>query len=200
MEGYRVYVFVLSLAVFLLFDQLRPCTAARSVPSQANTDYIKSSCKASRYPDLCYNSLQMYATEIKTSPKTLALTALNVTLELTKQSQTGVNRLAETRGLSSVENKAMGDCVKQLKATEKELQSSKSELALIVVPANSRLQISNVQTWVSAALTDASTCTDDFADRKLNGQVEIDTANYVKKVESMISIALTFINSYATSS
>ena len=155
MEGYRVNVLVLSLSMFQLFSLIIPCIAVRSLlSSQANTDYIRTSCKASRYPDLCYDSLQMYAPKIKTSPKMLALTALNVTLELSKQSQIPVQRLAETKGLSSVVNMAMGDCMKQLKATEKELAKSKNELDLIVDPANSRLKMSNVQTWVSAALTD----------------------------------------------
>ncbi|XP_004300721.1 PREDICTED: 21 kDa protein-like [Fragaria vesca subsp. vesca] len=193
MEGYRMHILVLSLAMLQLSNHIVPCTAVDS-----NTDYIRTSCKATRYPDLCHDSLQMYAPEIKNSPRTLALTALTVTLGLIKQSQITVIRLTETKGLTSVENQAMGDCVKQLKSTENQLQRSKTEFESIADPANSRLKVSNVQTWVSAALTDQNTCTDGFADHNLNGQVETDTANNIRKLESMTSIGLTLINNYAT--
>lgn len=189
-----MHILVLSLAVFQLFNHISPCTAV-----EANTEYIRTSCKGSRFPDVCYDSLQMYAGEIKTCPKTLALTALNVTLELSKQAQMTVKKLSETKSLSPVETKAMEDCVKELSATEKELKRSKVELDLVVDPSNSRMKISNVQTWVSAALTDENTCKDGFADHNLKGQVEIDTANNIKKVGHLTSIALTLINNYASS-
>ena len=56
-------------------------------------------------------------------------------------------------------------------------------------------QMSNVQTWMSAALTDEDTCTDGFED-VANGSLKSDVCDRVTKVHKITSNALALVNSY----
>ena len=61
------------------------------------------------------------------------------------------------------------------------------------------LQISNIQTWVSAALTDDDTCVDGFDGRDMEGHVKATVRRHVLKVAHLTSNALALVNSYASS-
>jgi len=58
-------------------------------------------------------------------------------------------------------------------------------------------QMSNVQTWMSAALTNEETCTDGFED-VADGDVKTDVSARVVKVKEVTSNALALVNSYAS--
>ncbi len=58
-----------------------------------------------------------------------------------------------------------------------------------------RFQMSNVQTWMSAALTDEDTCTDGFED-VADGPLKTDVCDRVGKVHKFTSNALALVNSY----
>ncbi|TKY49861.1 21 kDa protein [Spatholobus suberectus] len=57
--------------------------------------------------------------------------------------------------------------------------------------------ISNVETWVSAALTDESTCGDGFAGKALNGKIKASIRARMLNVAQVTSNALSLINQYA---
>ncbi|CAN6716750.1 unnamed protein product [Malus baccata var. baccata] len=57
-------------------------------------------------------------------------------------------------------------------------------------------QMSNVQTWMSAMLTDEETCTDVFDDVE-DGPPKTDVSNRVENVKKVTSNALTLVNSVA---
>lgn len=59
-----------------------------------------------------------------------------------------------------------------------------------------RFQMSNVQTWMSAALTEEETCTDGFEDVP-EGTVKTDVCDRVSYVKKFTSNALALVNSYA---
>ncbi|KAJ0094197.1 hypothetical protein Patl1_15487 [Pistacia atlantica] len=59
-----------------------------------------------------------------------------------------------------------------------------------------RFLMSNVQTWMSAALTDQETCTDGFDD-VADGPVKADVVNRAAYVKKLTSNALALVNSYA---
>lgn len=60
-----------------------------------------------------------------------------------------------------------------------------------------QFQMSNVQTWMSAALTNEETCTDGFEDVG-DGDVKTDVRERVVKVKQVTSNALALVNSYAS--
>ncbi|CAA3009327.1 21 kDa -like [Olea europaea subsp. europaea] len=82
-----------------------------------------------------------------------------------------------------------GDAIGQIRDSLKQMrQLSGSGESL-------RFQMSNVQTWMSAALTNEDTCTDGFEDVP-DGPMKVDLCGRVVKVEEVTSNALALVNSY----
>ncbi|XP_050377978.1 21 kDa protein [Argentina anserina] len=188
---------MLALSIMLLLNHINPCAAAAAPSSKANTQYIKTSCSMTLYPALCYTSLSIYAEKIKTSPKVLAHTALNVSLAATKATSVVINRCSRLHGLKAIEAAATLDCVEEVSDALDELRESIDEFGHAVKGSrNFPLQISDVQTWVSAALTDEDTCMDGFD--KLNGKVETVIRKEILKISRLTSNALALINNYAS--
>ncbi|PON53809.1 Pectinesterase inhibitor domain containing protein [Parasponia andersonii] len=193
-----IFVHVL-VALFMvqLCNQINLSLAIRTLPSQTYVDYIKTSCNVTIYPRLCCKSLSVYAEKIKTDPKLLAYTALNVTLRATNRASVLINRLSKTQGLRAIEAAAVQDCVEVIGDAVDELQDAIWEMGQLG-SSDFALQISDIQTWVSAALTDDDTCVDGFAGREMDGRVKDAVRRHVLKVAHLTSNALALVNSYAS--
>ncbi|XP_062028430.1 pectinesterase inhibitor 11-like [Rosa rugosa] len=146
------------------------------------------------YPRLCCNVLKIHAGKIGMSAKVLAQTALDIALEFTKQTHITAKGYSEIKALNPVVTSAMRDCVEELNVAVQMLQKSKVELGMVIEGSTSGLHVSNVQTWVSAALTNLNTCKDGFVDHNLNGTVEKITARKIVKAAHLTSNALALIN------
>lgn len=57
--------------------------------------------------------------------------------------------------------------------------------------------VSNIQTWVSAALTDENTCMDGFSGRTLNGRIKSSVSARMSNMGHVTSNALALINQLA---
>ncbi|WCJ18942.1 Plant invertase/pectin methylesterase inhibitor superfamily protein [Euphorbia peplus] len=160
--------------------------------------YVKTSCQNTTYPNLCYNSLSVYATQIRSDPKMLASVALNLTVIATKSAAELMNNMSKPRGSDPGEGTAVADCVEVVEQAVDELESSIQEMGKargsISDPA-----INDIQTWVSAALTDDYTCIDGLAGKALDDKVKIITTGIMTLVAQLTSIALAFINKFASS-
>ncbi|KAM7499547.1 hypothetical protein LguiA_023961 [Lonicera macranthoides] len=166
----------------------------------ASNNFIKNSCSATRYPALCVQSLSLYANTIKESPRQLALTALNVSLSKAQSTKTFVRRLTKFKGLKRREYEAIKDCLEELGDTVDRLSKSVRELKSM--GSRSRGQdfvwhMSNVETWVSAALTDESTCTDGFGGRVMDGKIKSSVTAWITNVAQVTSNALALVNNFA---
>ncbi|MBA0711449.1 hypothetical protein Golax_010633 [Gossypium laxum] len=140
-----------------------------------STDFIRTSCYATLYPDICYTSLYGYANAIQQDPARLARAAISVSL-------------SKARNMA-VYN--MGDAVDEIRGSLKQMQR-------VVAPGSEsfRFQMGNVQTWMSAALTDEETCTDGFED-VADGPMKTEVCKRAAKVKKFTSNALALVNSYA---
>ncbi|GMI76361.1 hypothetical protein HRI_001305400 [Hibiscus trionum] len=165
--------------------------------SQRNIEYIKSSCSSTTYPRLCYRSLSVYASKINTSPRLLAHTALNVTLKASKSTSRLMAKISRIHGLRPRVAAAMADCVEVIGDSVDELQQSIGELGHIR-SSNFALTISDIQTWVSAALTDEDTCMDGFSGKSMNGYAKRMVRKRIIKIAHLTSNALALINNYAS--
>uniref|UniRef100_A0A7N0U5U6 Pectinesterase inhibitor domain-containing protein n=1 Tax=Kalanchoe fedtschenkoi TaxID=63787 RepID=A0A7N0U5U6_KALFE len=183
------------LVVLLLPIITKPCLGSPS-SAMTSTEFIKMSCAATSYPTLCYTSLSTYASAIQKSPKILARTALSVALSKAKTTSSLMVQLSNTPGLNQREIGAMQDCVEEMGDSVEELQRSLSEMSSFR-EADFRMMISDVQTWVSAALTDEDTCTEGFSEM-MNGDVERAVRENISKIVHLTSNALALINSYAS--
>ncbi|CAI0547284.1 unnamed protein product [Linum tenue] len=184
--------FLAALAVISLL------ASAAAAAATTNTEFIRTSCSATTYPKLCYNSLAVHATKIQTSAKLLATTALDVTLASAKSTSAAMLKLSRTHGLAPRQSAAMLDCVEELGDSVDQIRQSIDELAgARTSPAEFQMMISDVQTWVSAALTDETTCSDGFAGKEMAGEVKTAVRGRIEKIAHLTSNALALINAYA---
>ncbi|GJY71303.1 pectinesterase inhibitor 10-like protein [Tanacetum coccineum] len=189
MEGYYT---INSQAIIILL--LSSSTCLISALEQTSVDFIRTSCSLTSYPTLCFNSLSCKAGAIQTIPKLLAQTALSVSLETTLTTSSSMVKLSQVHGMAPRQVVAMKDCMELLRDSMYQMKKSLGEMNR---PGSKDfgLVMSDIQTWVSAALTDEDTCSDRFAnDPKMKNVVRGKVVNVVH----LTSNALGLINSYAS--
>lgn len=93
----------------------------------------------------------------------------------------------------------MKDCVEELGDSVDELRRSIDEMSHLR-ESNFEMTMSDVQTWVSAALTDESTCTDGFQETAAAAtNIKNTVRGQVVQVAQLTSNALALINQLANS-
>ncbi|TXG70725.1 hypothetical protein EZV62_005660 [Acer yangbiense] len=185
----------LILLVLTINMVINSSSATRPIAaSKTSTDFIKKSCSSTTYPTLCFSSLANQASLIQTSPKLLAHAALNVTLSTAKTTSAMMVQLSKSSGMKTREVGAMQDCLEELSDSVYELRRSIAEMGQID-SSNYKLTMSDIQTWVSAALTDETTCSDDFDGKTKNGKV---VRERILNISHLTSNALALINRYAS--
>ncbi|GLT78355.1 hypothetical protein SLA2020_498940 [Shorea laevis] len=188
------------ILIYFSISLIKIClAAARPNPSstETNTQFINTSCHATTYPDLCFTSLSSYASKIQASPMLLASTALSVTLNAARSTSTMMTKLSKSQDLKPRETASMHDCVEELKDSVYELHRSISEMGE-TGGKDFSLRMSDIETWVSAALTDDDTCMDGFSGDAINGNVKTAVRSQVLNVAHLTSNALALVNSYAS--
>ncbi|XP_061341428.1 21 kDa protein-like [Gastrolobium bilobum] len=168
---------------------------------EGSTVFIRTSCSSTTYPRLCFSSLVKHAELIQTNRVLLTGTALNVTLVSAKSTSDMMSTLSKSHGLKPREVAAMKDCVEELSDSVDELRRSIYEMGHLR-NSNFELTMSDVQTWVSAALTDESTCTDGFQDIAStddDGDIKSTVRGRIVQVAQLTSNALALINQLANS-
>ncbi|KAJ4846545.1 hypothetical protein Tsubulata_013547 [Turnera subulata] len=196
-----VILIIFHFSVHINASTTRPVrSSSRPRISHKNREdhYIKTSCKTTLYPKLCYRSLSSYANKIKTDPKILAHTALNVTLTATRSTSRLMRRISKIRTLRRRERAAIADCVEVVGDSVEELHRSMEEMDS-ASETNFTAVMSDVQTWVSAAMTDDGTCMDGCEEGAIRGRVKILVRRHIVRIAHLTSNALVFVNSYASS-
>ncbi|CAI9295752.1 unnamed protein product [Lactuca saligna] len=190
--SYSIYTLASNiLLIILLFTYTINSVSALE---KTNTEFIRTSCSLTSYPTLCFNSLSTRSGAIQTSPKLLAQTALSITLDTTRTTSLAMIKLSQVHGMAPQEVAAMKDCIELLSDAVYELKKSLEEMSQ---PGSKdfRLVMSDIQTWVSSALTDEDTCSEGFVnDPKMKSVVRGKIVN----VAHLTSNALALINNYAS--
>ncbi|KAI3517580.1 hypothetical protein L1887_16795 [Cichorium endivia] len=193
MEG-SYFIYSLARNILLVTLLFTSSITLVSATEKTNTEFIRTSCSLTTYPALCFNSLSTQAGAIQTSPKLLAQTALSVTLDTTRTTSSAMVKLSQVHGMTPREVAAMKDCIELLSDSVYELKRSLEEMSQ---PGSKdlRLVMSDVQTWVSSAMTDEDTCAEGFVnDPKMKSVVRGKIVN----VAHLTSNALALVNSYAS--
>lgn len=196
--------FLASLLIFFTLISVFSSKASAARPAAAasrtgtiDTRFIRTSCGVTTYPKLCFASLSSHASAIGSDPKLLAHAALSASLESARSTSAVMVKLAHTHGLTPRVVGAMRDCMEELGASVDQLRKSLREMNQLT-GSNYALAVNNIQTWVSAALTDEETCSDGFAGKSMNGNTKVAVREGVVNVAHMTSNALALINSYAS--
>ncbi|KAA8523357.1 hypothetical protein F0562_009780 [Nyssa sinensis] len=150
------------LPLFLLFFSLS--SDFQSATAKNPNDLVRSSCVHASYPNICLRTLSSYARPAN-NPRDLAKAAVEVSL---CRARKVYGYLPSLRSGSKREQGALLDCVDQLADSVDELSNTLAELKHLR-SGTFRWQMSDAQTWVSAALTNEETCLDGF--REVDGKV-----------------------------
>ncbi|KAK1366663.1 PMEI domain-containing protein [Heracleum sosnowskyi] len=181
---------------FLLLAIYSPagCSAAA-----ANRNFIESSCRATTYPDLCIKSLSLYATTIQNSPCQMAVMALEVSLNRTKSTQVFMHHLIKSKGLLAKQQAAIKDCAEEVEDSLDRVTKSYAEMKSMGRATGEEFtwHMSNVETWISSALTDDTTCMNGFSDLGTSGKIKESVRAQITSVAHYTSNALALINSFA---
>lgn len=192
---------VFSLLALTLVQAQKP-TVQRRPRSRARA-FIEAQCQTTLYPKLCISSLSPYVANFsKTlSHRQLAQTALKITLVKAESTQAYITevakRLNRTKG---PEVRSVTQCLDQINDGVEQLKNCIKEAQHIREDGESSdftWHASNVQTWMSAALTDASMCIDGFSGRTIGGKTKAFIKAKVLNLQQITSIALALFNRFA---
>ncbi|XP_068660585.1 pectinesterase inhibitor 3-like [Aristolochia californica] len=181
--------FILLLAFLNASAEILKVSAGKSDAS----NLVQISCAHAQYRSLCLRTLSAYASTAKT-PSTLAQAAVSVALGRARSATKFLSNAVKTRSSSKREKAALKDCVEQLTDSVDELRESLDELKSLR-PGTFRWQMSNVETWVSAALTNEDTCVDGFQDVGRNAKMTV--RKKIRTVARVTSNALYLIDRLA---
>ncbi|KAF2932510.1 21 kDa protein [Oryza sativa Japonica Group] len=171
-----------------------------AVSPAAAADFVRRSCRATRYPQVCERSLMPQAPAVGRSPRLLAQAALTVGADRARSCSGylggGGSSSSSKRSGGGGRGGAVGDCADTLRDAEERLRQSAAEMSRMGRSGSPRFawRLSNVQTWASAALTDASTCLDSLATYAAPG-IDVDALRKrVGAVSQATSNALALVN------
>ncbi|MCD7450490.1 hypothetical protein HAX54_006561 [Datura stramonium] len=190
------------LIIFLSFQCILAINT-ESVTSQNpnTTNFIKISCKTTLYPTICVQSLSAYANTIQLSEQRLARAALSVSLSKAKIASTYISKVTRMRGLKPRELQAAKDCSFTMNDSVYQLNRSIPELGQSGNLASRRDEftwhVSNVQTWISAALTDENACLDMFNNPSMDGKIKDSIRVRVLVASQVTSNALALVYHFA---
>lgn len=172
---------------------------ARPRPRTGPMDFIKANCGATRYPALCVQSLSVYAKDIQKSPRQLAHAALAVSLAHARSATAFVAKLSGAKGVRPRDHAALMDCVENMGDSVDRLGRSIREMGRVSRSGRGGFEwhMSNVETWVSAALTDESTCVDGFAGPAMSAYLRATVKRRIVNVAMVTSNALALVNRFA---
>lgn len=141
----------------------------------------------------------MYAERIKQSPQQLATTALEVSLNRTKLAQTFLKRLSKLKGLTAKQHAAIRDCLEEVEDSVERVSKACAEMKGMGRAKGEEFtwHMSNVETWVSAAITDGTTCSDGFSGREMDGKIKSSVRAQITSVAHVTSNALSLVNDFA---
>lgn len=173
-----------------------PASPAPSIKS-TNSEFIRTSCSATLYPSLCIRSLSHYADAVQCNPVALARAAANVSLARVRSLSFLIANLTRTSTSAARVAAALHDCKDSLEDATDQIQQSADEIGLLEAAGGQEVawRVSNVQTWMSAALTNEDTCEDGF--RGVRGSaspVKLDVCWRVRRAKRYTSNALALVN------
>ncbi|KFK44410.1 hypothetical protein AALP_AA1G253500 [Arabis alpina] len=192
-----------SLLFFFVATFLTLILTVHSQPSSSDdSEFIRTSCDTTLYPDLCFSSLSSFSASVHNDHALLARAAISVTLSkaldlasyLSNFTTHPESQANESHPITAAA--VFHDCFENLKDAVDEMRGSVKQMKELVSTGSFesfRFQMSNVQTWLSAALTDEETCTDGFKDVQDEPRKE-DVVSRVVEVKKLTSNALALVN------
>ncbi|TQD93684.1 hypothetical protein C1H46_020688 [Malus baccata] len=189
--------FLLSLLPLLVLLLCSPYSAATAAAQKHTPQHnpastlVRSSCRHATYPKICLRTLSDYAGPAKT-PIDLAQASVSVSLARARRISGFLAQLSANFQGTKRQRSAIGDCVDLMSSSVDELSETLGELQHLR-EETFRFQMSNAQTWLSAALTDDDTCLDGIQEADAKAKAA-DVKRKIKNAARVTSNALYLIN------
>ncbi|XP_076891479.1 pectinesterase inhibitor 9-like [Bidens hawaiensis] len=189
---------LISFTIFVFSTRVESSSRARM--------YVDSQCKSTRYPDICVQTLLPYVSKRGLpNPQLQAQISLATCLSMGRFTKSYVrmvaNKLNETdnTGLTG-KNQAIQECVDQIDDGVKQITQSFKELQRIGKDGDERFMWheSNVQTWVSAALTGVTSCFDGILGNGISEREKALIQARILKVKQLASNSLALFTRFTT--
>ncbi|KAK7337449.1 hypothetical protein VNO77_18025 [Canavalia gladiata] len=156
---------------------------------------VREACSVTRYKNLCVHSLAPFANTAGRSPSKWARAGVSVTIGEVKKVQAYLAKLKMQGRMKGRNRVALSDCVETFADALGELHMSLGVLRKLSRSTFST-QMGDLNTWISAALTDEDTCLDGFQGKN-EKQIKL-LQNKVHNVSYITSNALALVNKLAT--
>ncbi|KNA10723.1 hypothetical protein SOVF_141570 [Spinacia oleracea] len=129
----------------------------------------------------------------------LANASLSVTLATTKTTAAFISKMSKGPAIRPREAGALKDCLEELRDAVRELQGSIKEMSHIKGSNKVGIMMNDIETWVSAALTDSDTCMTGFDGKIMDGKLKKVVRGKIMNICHLTSNSLALINCYASS-
>ncbi|XP_031501893.1 21 kDa protein-like [Nymphaea colorata] len=192
--------FILVVLITIIFNAGNPvighgASAMAGTPiCHRCTDYIIAACRVTLYPRLCFKSLQVFATNINRNQHRLSHVSFAVSLFHVNRTLGTISSMSTTTWNGRGQG-ALKDCIEILADSVYQIENSMRELR-IISRGDVMFHVGNIQTWMSAALTDEDTCADGFDG--VDGRLKFTIRRMMRKLERLTSNSLAIFNTYAT--
>ncbi|XP_065864518.1 pectinesterase inhibitor 9-like [Euphorbia lathyris] len=197
---------LLLLSILYMSGTVAPAFVRPPVPrlrsrSHSRT-YIEASCATTRYPSLCIQYLSTFSNTTIRTPQDLAEAALYASLCRAKSTKSFMWKvLKDAKAVKGREYQLIKDCLDQLNDGVEQIGQSIAELRRLAgkeeaAGGGAIWHISNVETWTSAALTNANNCVDAFPGKRMS-KLKATIKGKVLNVAQSTSNALALFHQYA---
>ncbi|KAK2403607.1 21 kDa protein [Trifolium repens] len=156
---------------------------------------VREACKVTRYQNLCMRSLALFSDSAGRNPSKWARAGVSVTIGEVEHVQTYLANLKRHGHLRGRNKVALLDCVETFADALDELHRSLNVLRRLS-RSTFGTQMGDLNSWISAALTNEDTCLDGFQGE--NGRKIKLLRNKVQQVCYITSNALALVNKLAT--
>ncbi|XP_068644286.1 probable pectinesterase/pectinesterase inhibitor 34 [Aristolochia californica] len=170
-------------AVLVIRSKGRGTVGSESIIKKKPTQAISRTCRRTRYPSLCINSLVQFPGAIKAGERDLVHISVNMTFQRVSHALYGASAIANLE-MGTMARTAYNDCLELLEDSMDQLGQS----LVTVTGSGGGGSGEDVLTWLSAALTNQDTCTEGLAD--VRGQVKNEMERELQYLTEMMSNCL----------
>lgn len=149
-------ILLLTLVIGLMLAALIYDSNNEPTESEESAESIRTVCNVTQYPTSCFTSISSVNVSIKPDPEAIFKLSLQISIKELK------NISSQFRTLNDVNSQAaIDDCLSQFEDALSRLNDSVSAMeAGSGEKALTLEKINDIQTWISAAMTDQETCLD----------------------------------------
>ncbi|KAK7396896.1 hypothetical protein VNO78_18058 [Psophocarpus tetragonolobus] len=158
-------------------------------------DNVREACSVTRFQSLCVETLAHFSSTAGRSPSKWARAGVSVSIGEVKRVRAYLSELKRHGHMKGRNRVALSDCVECFAYALDELHKSLGVLRSLSKSTFST-QMGDLNTWISAALTDEETCLEGF-EAKNDMQIKL-LQNQVQNASCITSNALALVNKLAT--